>query len=204
MVLSPKALRALALPAMLIALTTACPAQTASAPAAKPGAAAATTYSLDPAKSKLEFTFNQAGAQNKGRFTKYTVTLTAPGGDPAAGKLDVTIDVNSLDTDDDERDGILRGEDLFDARKFPTARYTAEKLTKTAAGFEASGKLTIRNVTRDLKVPLTFKPGAGGAQLSGKTSIKRLDFGVGQGEWKSTEWVDDQVNVILDLHLVAK
>jgi polyisoprenoid-binding protein YceI len=204
MVLSPKALRALALPAMLIALTTACPAQTASAPAAKPGAAAATTYSLDPAKSKLEFTFNQAGAQNKGRFTKYTVTLTAPGGDPAAGKLDVTIDVNSLDTDDDERDGILRGEDLFDARKFPTARYTAEKLTKTAAGFEASGKLTIRNVTKDLKVPLTFKPGAGGAQLSGKTSIKRLDFGVGQGEWKSTEWVDDQVNVILDLHLVAK
>ncbi len=204
MVLSPKALRALALPAMLIALTTACPAQTASAPAAKPGAAAATTYSLDPAKSKLEFTFNQAGAQNKGRFTKYTVTLTAPGGDPAAGKLDVTIDVNSLDTDDDERDGILRGEDLFDARKFPTARYTAEKLTKTAAGFEASGKLTIRNVTKDLKVPLTFKPGAGGAQLSGKTSIKRLDFGVGQGEWKSTEWVADQVDVILDLHLVAK
>jgi polyisoprenoid-binding protein YceI len=204
MVLMPRALRALALPAMLIALTTACPAQTASAPAAKPGAAAATTYSLDPAKSKLEFTFNQAGAQNKGRFAKYTVTLTAPGGDPAAGKLDVTIDVNSLDTDDDERDGILRGEDLFDARKFPTARYTAEKLTKTAAGFEASGKLTIRNVTKDLKVPLTFKPGAGGAQLSGKTSIKRLDFGVGQGEWKSTEWVDDQVNVILDLHLVAK
>jgi polyisoprenoid-binding protein YceI len=204
MVLIPKALRAVALPAMLLALTTACPAQTASAPAAKPGAAAATTYSLDPAKSKLEFTFNQAGAQSKGRFAKYDVTLTAPGGNPAAGKLDVTVDVSSLDTDDDERDGILRGEDLFDARKFPTARYTAEKLTKTAAGFEANGKLTIRNVTRDLTVPLTFKPSAGGAQLSGKTSIKRLDFGVGQGEWKSTEWVADQVDVILDLHLVAK
>jgi polyisoprenoid-binding protein YceI len=204
MVLSPKALRAFALPAMLVALTTACPAQTSSAPAAKAAGPAAASYSVDPAKSKLEFTFNQAGAQSKGRFAKYEVTLTAPGGDPAAGKLDVTIDVNSLDTDDDERDGILRGEELFDVKKFPTARYTAEKLTKTATGFEASGKLTIRNVTRDLKVPLTFKPGAGGAQLSGKTSIKRLDFGVGQGEWKSTEWVDDQVNVILDLHLVAK
>jgi polyisoprenoid-binding protein YceI len=204
MVLISKALRALALPALLVVLTTACPAQNASAPAAKAAGATATSYSLDPAKSKLEFTFNQAGAQNKGQFTKYTVSLTAPGGDVAAGKLDVTVDVNSLDTDDDERDGILKGEDLFDVKKFPTARYTAEKLTKTAAGFEASGKLTIRNVTRDLKVPLTFKPGAGGAQLTGRTSIKRLDFGVGQGEWKSTEWVDDQVNVILDLHLVAK
>jgi polyisoprenoid-binding protein YceI len=204
MVLSPKALRAFALPAMLVALTTACPAQTSSAPAAKAAGPAAASYSVDPAKSKLEFTFNQAGAQSKGRFARYEVTLTAPGGDPAAGKLDVTIDVNSLDTDDDERDGILRGEELFDVKKFPTARYTAEKLTKTATGFEAHGKLTIRNVTKDLKVPLTFKPGAGGAQLSGKTSLKRLDFGVGQGEWKSTEWVDDQVNVILDLQLVAK
>jgi polyisoprenoid-binding protein YceI len=204
MVLMPRALRALALPAILVALTTACPAQNASAPAAKGSGPAATSYSVDPAKSKLEFTFNQAGAQSKGQFARYTVNLTAPGGDVAAGKLDVTVDVNSLDTDDDERDGILRGEDLFDAKKFPTARYTAEKLTKTAAGFEATGKLTIRNVTKDLKVPLTFKPGAGGAQLSGKTSIKRLDFGVGQGEWKSTEWVDDQVDVILDLHLVAK
>jgi polyisoprenoid-binding protein YceI len=204
MTLSPKALRALALPAILVALTTACPAQNSSAPAARAAGPAATSYSLDPAKSKLEFTFNQAGAQSKGRFTRYEVNLTAPGGDPAAGKLDVAIDINSLDTDDDERDGILRGEELFDVKKFPTARYTAEKLTKTATGFEAHGKLTIRNVTRDLKVPLTFKPGAGGAQLSGKTSIKRLDFGVGQGEWKSTEWVDDQVNVILDLHLVAK
>jgi polyisoprenoid-binding protein YceI len=204
MVLSPKALRALVLPAMLVALTTACPAQTAPAPAAKPAASGATAYSLDPAKSKLEFTFTQAGAVNKGRFAKYEVTLTPPGGNPAGGKLDVSVDVASLDTDDDERDGILRGEELFDVKKFPNARYTADKLTKTATGFEASGKLTIRNVTKDLKVPLTFKPGTGGAQLSGKTSIKRLDFGVGQGDWKSTEWVDDQVNVILELHLVAK
>lgn len=204
MVLIRKALRALALPAVLFALASASLAQNASAPAAKPATAGVTTYSLDPAKSKLEFTFNQAGAQSKGRFTKYEVTLTAPGGNVAGGRLDVTVDVNSLDTDDDERDGILRGEELFDVKKFPTARYTAEKLTQTASGFEASGKLTIRNVTRDLKVPLTFKPGAGGAQLSGKTSIERLEFGVGQGEWKSTEWVADEVGVLLDLHLVAK
>jgi polyisoprenoid-binding protein YceI len=195
MVLSLEALRALALPAMLIAISASCPA---------PAAAAETVYSLDPARSKLEFTFNQAGAQSKGRFAKYDVKLTAPGGNVAAGKLDVTVDVASLDTDDDERDGILRGEDLFDVKKFPTARYTADKLTKTADGFEASGKLTIRDVTQELKVPLTFKPGAGGAQLSGKTSIRRVAFGVGQGEWKSTEWVDDEVGIILDLHLVAK
>ena len=159
---------------------------------------------LDPAKSKLEFTFRQAGAENKGHFGKYTVTLTAPNGDPANGSLDVTVDVASLDTEDGERDTVLKDVDLFNARKFPTARFVAENLTKTATGYEADGKLTIRDVTRDLKVPLVFKADGNGAQLTGKTAIKRLEFGVGQGDWKSTEWVDDQVGIQLDLRLAKK
>jgi polyisoprenoid-binding protein YceI len=218
------ALRALVLPAMVVCFTAACPAQntpapatTTAAPAAAPAAktaaapaaastatAGATTYVVDPAKSKLEFTFRQAGAENKGHFSKYTVTLTAPNGDPANGSLEVTVDVGSLDTQDEERDTVLRDVDLFNVKKFPTARFVAEKLTKTATGYEANGKLTIRDVTRDLKVPLVFKPDGNGAQLTGKTAIKRLDFGVGQGDWKSTEWVDDQVGVQLDLRLTRK
>ena len=218
------ALRAFVLPAMVVTFTAACPAQTtpapvaaqpAAAPAAKaaaaPAAAASTpapagaaTYSLDLARSKLEFTFVQAGAENKGHFTKYDVTLTAPGGDPAGGKLDVTVEVSSLDTADGERDTLLRDVDLFNVKKFPNARFVAEKLTKTDTAYAANGKLTIRDVTRDVKVPLNFKASANGGQLTGKTTVKRLDFGVGQGEWKSTEWVDDQVTVLLDLHLTRK
>jgi polyisoprenoid-binding protein YceI len=167
-------------------------------------ASAATTYVLDPPRSKLEFQFRQAGADSKGLFKKYDVTVTAPGADLTGAKLDVSVDVGSLDTEDGERDGILRDADLFNVKKFPKARFVAEKLTKAGAGYEATGKLTIRDVTRDVKVPLNFKPSATGGQLTGKTSIKRLDFGVGRGEWKSTEWVDDQVTIVLDLNLVKK
>jgi polyisoprenoid-binding protein YceI len=218
------ALRAFVLPAMVVAFTAACPAQTTPAPAAAkadapaaaqpapaaatspaaPTAAGATTYVLDPAKSRLEFQFRQAGADSKGQFKKYNVTLTSPGADPTGGKLEVTVDVGSLDTEDGERDTTLRDVDLFNVNKYPTARFVAEKLTKVGAGYEANGKLTIRDVTRDVKVPLAFKPMGNGGQLTGKTAIKRLDFGVGQGEWKSTEWVDDQVTVVLDLHLTRK
>jgi polyisoprenoid-binding protein YceI len=218
------ALRALVLPA-IVCFTAACPAQNTPAPAAAPAATPApapspnaaptaqaspapatrtATYVLDPAKSKLEFLFKQAGAVNKGQFTKYEVTLMAPGGDPAGGSLDVTVDVSSLDTADGERDGLLRDVDLFNVKKFPTARFVAEKLTKTGSGYEANGKLTVRDVTRDVKVPLAFKAAGNGGQLTGKTTIKRLDFGVGQGDWKSTEWVDDEVTVQLDLHLTRK
>jgi polyisoprenoid-binding protein YceI len=187
------ALRAFVLPAMAIAFTAASAASTA-----------ATTYVVDLPRSKLEFQFRQAGADNKGQFKKYDVTLTAPGTDPSGGKLDVTVDVGSLDTGDGERDTLLKDVDLFNVKKFPNARFVAENLTKSAAGYEANGKLTIRDVTREVKVPLTFKAAGSGAQLTGKTSLKRLDFGVGQGEWKSTEWVDDQITVMLDLHLIRK
>src|SRR5690606_512707 len=82
-----------------------CVAQSAS-PAPEPGEKAAATYVLDPAQSRLEFTFVQAGAKNTGRFEKYDAKLTASGTDFAGARLEVSVDIESLDTQNDERDGI--------------------------------------------------------------------------------------------------
>jgi polyisoprenoid-binding protein YceI len=53
------------------------------------------------------------------------------------------------------------------------------------------GKLTLRNVTRE--VPITFE--VDGKSLKGSAQLKRLDFGVGQGDWQDTEWVANEVEV---------
>src|SRR5215813_1057799 len=82
-------------------------------PAFADGPAAATHYSIDPAKSSLEFSFVQAGAQNKGKFSKFPVTFDAASDGSAASRLDVTVDMTSMDTDDKERNDTLRGPDLF-------------------------------------------------------------------------------------------
>ena len=50
-------------------------------------------------------------------------------------------------------------------------------------------------MTRDLKVPLQITTTATGAELSGETTIKRLDYGVGQGDLKDTDWVSDDVRL---------
>jgi polyisoprenoid-binding protein YceI len=169
--------------------------------------AAATHYTLDPAKSTLEYGFVQAGAQNKGTFRKYTVTLDLAADPAAGGKLDVVIDMTSLDTGDKERDDTLRGPDLFDVGKNPQAHFTSEQIVKTANGYEAVGKLTLRGVTRDTRVAFNFRSateqGKAVGYLTGKTTIKRLDFGVGQGDWKSTEWVANEVTVSYALRLTA-
>jgi len=163
-------------------------------------------YVLDQAKSALEFTFMQAGAQNKGKFTRFPVSFDFAPGNPA-GRLDVTVEIASLDTGDKERDDTLKGDDLFAAAKFPKAHFLATQFARTAAGFEAQGKLTIRDQTRDVRVPFTFRTaveqGATVGYMSGKTSIRRLDFGVGQGDWKATDQVGNEVGVSFALRLTS-
>jgi polyisoprenoid-binding protein YceI len=178
---------------------------------APPPAAAATPdpshYLLDPAKSTLQFTFMQAGAQNKGRFKRFTTALDWSGDNPAASRLEVTVDMTSVDTGDQERDDTLRDVDLFGVKKFAQARFAATQIVKTASGYDAVGKLTIRDITHELHVPFSFRTateqGANVGYMSGKTSLRRLDYGVGQGDWKATDQVGNDVGVAFELRLIA-
>ena len=167
---------------------------------------AVTHYTLDPAKSTLEYQFVQAGAQNKGKFTRYPVTLDFSLDNLATSKLDVVVDMSSLDTGDRERDDTLKSADLFAVSKFPQAHFTSMQITRTANGYDAVGKLTLRGVTHDIHVPFTFRTadeqGKPAGYLLGRTTIKRLDYGVGQGDWKSTDEVGNDVSVSYSLRLI--
>jgi polyisoprenoid-binding protein YceI len=178
------------------------PAAATPAPA-KPAAPAAPRYVQTPAGSSLTFTFMQEGAANKGAFKQFTTELRYDESAPATCNLDVTIQMASVDTRDKDRNEMLAGADLFDARKYPTAHYLASTCAKAAdGGLAAVGKLTLRGVTRDLSLPLKITRNAAGLELSGATAIKRLDFGVGQGDWKSTESVPDEVKIQYKVSLV--
>lgn len=174
-------------------------------PAAAPSATASSHYALDAAKSSLDFTFLQAGAKNTGRFPRFTVTLDYPGVDPAGGRLEVTVDVAALDTGDKDRDDTLKSDDLFAVKKFPQAHFLATQIVKTAGGYEAAGALTIRGVTRETRVPFTFRQATEGGvavgYMAGKTQVRRLDFGVGQGDWKATDQAGNEVTVSFTLRL---
>jgi polyisoprenoid-binding protein YceI len=172
--------------------------------AALPRAADAAGYLADPASSRLEFTGVQAGADFKAVFHKFTAAVDfAPDSLPSA-HFDVTIDMNSVDSMDKDRDGTMRGADLFDVARFPTAHYVTKNFTKTATGFSAIGSLTLHGVTKDVPIDFKFVQAAAGATLTGTAQLKRLDFGVGGGDWKSTEWAADLVKVAFTLNLKPK
>lgn len=171
--------------------------------AGSPAAAGAPKYVQAASGSSLAFTFTQLGAATTGHFKTFATELQYDEANPAQGALLVRVTVDSLDTQDAERDDTLKTADLFDAQAHPAATYVAKSLARTASGgLEAVGKLTIRGVSKDLRLPLTLKPTTNGLELSGQTSIKRLDFGVGQGDWKSTESVGDEVKLQYKVMLV--
>jgi polyisoprenoid-binding protein YceI len=169
--------------------------------AAAARAAGPASYTADPAASRLEFTGVQEGAEFKGNFRKFTAAIDFAPDALASARFDVQIDLNSLDTMDKDRDQTIRGPDLFDIAHYPTAHYVTRSFTKTAAGYSAVGALTLHGVTKDVPIDFQFVAVAGRSRIEGTAKLKRLEFGVGQGDWKSTAEVKDEVKVAFSLVL---
>lgn len=155
------------------------------------------------AGSTLGFSSSYDGESFGGRFQQFTTSIAF---DPATatGRFDVVIQLASAGTENEERDEVLLGSEFFNAMAVPQARYQASAFRKLGDGrFVADGTLTLRGITKP--VPLTFRwtPGAT-PKLDGTATVKRLDFGVGTGDWDDVEALPDAVSVRTTLLLQPK
>jgi polyisoprenoid-binding protein YceI len=164
-------------------------------------ALAATQWTLQPKESKLTFVGTQAGAEFEGTFERFTADIKFDPQDLAGSRFDVKIDMASANTRDGERDDTLKSDDLFAVKQFPSSHYVADHFAAKGAKFTATGKLTLRNVTREVPIEFTFEKKNGSAWLKGSAQLKRLDFGVGQGDWKDISTVANEVKVNFTLLL---
>lgn len=167
----------------------------------------APAWVTDPARSRLEFSGTLAGGRFDGRFARFAPEIAFDPADLAGSRFRVEIDTASADTQEAERDGMLKGPAFFAVERWPAARFEATRFVPTGPGrFEARGLLTMRDVTRAVVLPFGFESAADGrtATLSGGTTVRRLEFGVGQGEWHDTRWLGDEVEVRFDLRLHRK
>jgi polyisoprenoid-binding protein YceI len=157
---------------------------------------AAGQWAVQPKGSTVSFIAKQAGAEFTGNFDKFTADIKFDPKDLATSRFDVKIEMASVNSQDQERDDTLKTAELFDVKKFPTARYVADKFTDKGNGkYGAAGKLTLRDKTRDVPIEFTFKTTPAGGTLQGTAALKRLDFGVGQGDWQDTSTVPNDVKV---------
>ena len=176
-------------------------------PAAQDAAAVATAWTVDPAHSQLTFHPRLAGGEFAGRFERFDATIRFDPADLEHSSLLVVIDLLSALTGDTDRDAALQGSDFFQTTRWPQGTFTSAGIRSLGGGrYEATGKLTLRDVTRDVRVQFRFdpvEPSRGAARMIGASNLRRLEFGVGQGDWRSTEWLDDGVRVEFNLALRA-
>jgi polyisoprenoid-binding protein YceI len=166
-----------------------------------PAVATAEALQAGPTDGRLGFVATQAGAKFAGEFRRFQVTLDLDRGRPDNGRLDVTVEVASVDTQDAERDEILRGPEFFQADEHPRAAFHAGRFERAGEGWRARGELTIRGVTQAIPVEFTLAAVAGDQVMTGNARLSRLAFGIGRGEWADTEWVGDEVEVRFELRL---
>ena len=166
-----------------------------------PSAAMAAVWQGDEHAGALRFVATQAGAKFPGHFGAFKVRFDFDPANPSKGYLDVTIATQSADTADAERDEVLHGKDFFWVERFPEAKYHAEGFKRDGKGWIAAGKLTLRGVTQAVVVRFELKPKARRLGMKGGVTLRRLEYGVGQGDWADTTWLGNPVDVAFDLSL---
>lgn len=146
---------------------------------------ATTTWALEPTHSEVTFKVRHMMISNvTGRFTKFTSTVETNDEDVATANANFTIEVDSITTGNDQRDGHLKSEDFFDAANHPAITFKSTGMTKDGDDYKMTGDLTIRNTTKSVTLNVEFggllKDPWGytraGFTVTGK--INRKDFGL--------------------------
>lgn len=149
---------------------------------------------IDPSKSIVSATFRQMGVPVDARFNRFTAQIDYDAAKPEASKANVEIDVASFDLGDPDYNSEVLKKEWFDATKFPKASFTSTSIR--AAGpdkLDVTGKLTLKGRTADVSFPMTVRQQGSARLFEGSLPIRRLTFGIGDGEWKDTSIVADQV-----------
>jgi polyisoprenoid-binding protein YceI len=145
------------------------------------------TWTLDKNHAKLGFTVTHMMVSDvEGWFKTFDAKITANGADFTDAVVEMTADVNSINTDVEKRDTHLKSDDFFDVAKFPTLTFKSTSFKKADGGkYKVTGDLTMHGVTKSVVLDAVCRMAANpmskkdiaGFKISG--SLKRSDFGIG-------------------------
>ncbi len=142
--------------------------------------ATAEKWNLDANHSKLKFAIDARMIGAEGLFHTYKVDADINEQALEQSKLELTIDMNSLDTNSEGRDKHLRTKDFFDVATYPTATIKVNSIKKIGAdNYEGEGEITMHGVTKAIKLPARILLNEGGVlRFRGTLELNRKDFGM--------------------------
>ncbi len=145
-----------------------------------PGRAHAIDWSVKPDKSQIGFEATGSGYTTKGTFPSYRAEIEFDPDAPEQTSIHVVIDMKSATAGVADVDQVLRSAEYFDPDKFPTAEFVARGAKADGkGGYVVDGRLTLKGITKPVRLPFSLAIDAGVATVKAHTSINRMDFGVG-------------------------
>ena len=180
-----------------------------------PAAAANSTWQIDPQHSSAQFAVRHLGLSTvRGAFSKLSGTMQLDDQDITKSTIEVSIDVNTVDTREPDRDKDLRSERFFGTARFPAMTFKSKKVEQVAPGkLRVTGDLTIHGTTKEvvldvdgLAAPVKDPWGNQRIAASATTKINRQDYGV---KWNAKldnggVVVGDDVNITIDVEMIQK
>lgn len=145
------------------------------------------TYKIDAAHSEITFKVKHLMITNvTGSFTKFDATVESASEDFADAKVSFSADVNSISTNNEQRDGHLKSGDFFDAEKYPSITFDSTEFKKVnGSDYALTGNLTMKGVTKPVTLNVEFLGlatdpwGQSKAGFESTGKINRSDFGLG-------------------------
>jgi len=142
------------------------------------------TWAIDPIHSEIGFTVRHLMVSKvRGRFEKFEGEIVT-GDDILDTRATVTVDLNSINTGNEDRDNDLRSSNYFESDKYPTMTYRTTGLRVDGDGYVADGELTVKDITNPVSLRVEFNGvspdpwGGTRAGLSATGEVNRQDFGV--------------------------
>ena len=189
-------------------------------PPPSPGPQSAEAWNIDKPHTEINFSVRHFFTPVSGTFRSYDVEFWFDQEDPANSSVKVSIDVGSVDTNNERRDNHLRSADFFDAENHPTMTFestSVEQVSETE--LVATGNLTIKGLTQEVELPISMlgikeiPEGPMREMLGGITqvagfkagaTIDRREFEVGVANWAQTVIVGGDVEVEINLEANRK
>ena len=137
-------------------------------------------YSITPQNSKVEFIGAKVTGQHQGGFERFNGTIDYAG-QPEKSRVSITIEVDSIFTDDPKLTAHLKTPDFFDAAKFPQAKFESTEITAGGEGgatHTIKGNLTMHGVTKSISFPAKIAVAADAITVDSSFAINRKDFGI--------------------------
>ena len=155
-------------------------------------------------KSRITCVSRQMNVPVEARFKQFNAQIAFDPARPAEGKARIEIDLDSFDIDNAEVNDEVRGKAWFDTKSFPKATFVSAAIKPLGGGrFEVRGPLTIKGRTQEVVAPFTFKEDAGTTAFDGAFQLRRLQFNIGEGVWKDTDTVADEVQIKFHIVIAA-